>query len=186
MDEEVDRREVVADVLRPVLEDGEQYKVFCQDGEIFVEDTDTSVCAARHPRLYGRLLALDAQLGQAGLSAGNALLLLGLAFCAGVALGWWNDWFKTEDLRSWWFYFLVFGVLLFVRSHLFAALQRGMYARQRDELLSLVAAEGLDRDRLLPLVEGDPSVARIAFHLKLDGDVPISREPSRVPGERGA
>jgi hypothetical protein len=114
------------------------------------------------------------------------MLLLGLGFCAGVAMGWWDEWFRTETLRNWWFYLLVFAILLYLRGQLFAAFQRGLYARQRDELLSMIAAEHFDRDRLLPLVEGDPSVSRLTYYLKLDTDVPVSQETPQLPGPSGA
>ena len=65
MDEE-NREDTVADALRPILEEGDAYSVFCHEGEIHVKEADTSVCAVTHPRLYGRLLSLSAQLDNAG------------------------------------------------------------------------------------------------------------------------
>src|SRR5258708_22317280 len=113
MDEE-NRQETVADALRPVLEEGEAYSVFCHEGEIHVKEADTSVCAVLHPRLYGRLLSLSAQLDQAGAGLSRVPTLAALTFCVGLRLRWWENWLGPqliEQLDSWLFFILVFYVI---------------------------------------------------------------------------
>src|SRR5207249_3426026 len=108
--EDDNRRESVADALQPILEEGEQYKVFCHEGKVYVEDESTSVCAVRYPRLYGRLLAMNAQLEQAGDGVASIPTLLALTFCVGIQLQWWD---LGEQFRNWWFYLLVFFILFY-------------------------------------------------------------------------
>jgi hypothetical protein len=179
---EENRRDAVADALRPVLEDGEAYKVFCHEGEVLVEEADTSVCAARHPRLYGRLLSLNARLEAAGGGLYRLPTLLALGFCVGVRLHWWDDWLGrelVEKLDSFWFFVLVFYVLFQALSVVTGGLQRGIYRQERDDLLALIAAESLDRDTLLAMIEGDEAVSRVGHHLKLDA---AAAPPERIPG----
>jgi hypothetical protein len=187
--EEEDRRQVVAEALRPVLEEGEQYSVYCHEGEVYVRDADTSVCASRYPRLYGRLLAVDAQVERAGSSLEFRLpALLGLAFCASLELPWWNAWLGpggVDHLKNWWAYLLVFVALYFTGSLAAGMLQRRAYLRVRDDLFTLMGQEDIDRDTLLSLIEGDYALARVAHQLKLDADVPPPSDLPRLTGERG-
>ncbi len=170
MDEE-NRRDTVADALRPILEEGEAYNVFCHEGEVHVQETDTSVCAVQNPRLYGRLLSLNTQLDNAGGGIGRLPMLAALTFCVGLHLGWWEDWLGpvlNARLDHVLFYLLVAYVLFQLLSLIWGTLQKRLYRECRDELYLLIAREGLDRDRLLALIEGDPAVARVSHFLKLD------------------
>ncbi len=170
MDEE-NRSDVVAEVLRPVLEEGEAYSVFCHDGEIHVKETDTSVCAVRHPRLYGRLLSVSAQLDQAGAGLGRVPTIVALAFCVGVHLHWWNDWLGNvliDQLDHVLFFLLVFFIVFQGLSIIKNVLRRSVYQRNREEVFVLLASEKLDRDTLLAMIEGDPAVGRAGYYLKLD------------------
>ena len=180
--EEEERREVIAEALRPVLEEGEQYSVYCHDGEVYIRDADTSVCASRHPRLYGRLLAVDAQVEHAG---GSLALpaLLALAVCASLQTPWWPE--GVEHLRTWWVYLLLFGALIFAGSLTVGMLQRRAYSRVREDLFTLMGQENVDRDTLLAMIEGDYAVARVAQQLKLDADVPPPSDLPRLPEKRG-
>lgn len=169
---EENRRRVVGNALRPLLEEGEAFNVYCHEGEILVNEAETSVCAARHPRLYGRLLALNAELEQAGAGVGRLPVLLVLTFCVGLHLQWWGAWLGDlrERFDSFWFYALVAYAVYQVLSFVARALERRAYQRGRDELLALLGPEDLDRDALLAMIEGDGAVGRVGHHLKLDRD----------------
>jgi hypothetical protein len=175
MDEE-NREETIADALRPVLEEGEAYSVFCHEGEVHVKEADTSVCAVIHPRLYGRLLSLSTQLDEAGAGYSRLPTLLGLTFCVGLHLHWWDDWLgpilPVERLDHWLFFVLVFYVIFQGLGILNGALQRGIYRRGREELFALMSEAKLDRDSLLSMIEGDAAVSRAGHHLKLDNEAP--------------
>lgn len=174
MDED-NRRDNVAEALEPVLEEGDQFKVFCHEGKVYVEDEATSVCAVRHPRLYGRLLALNTQLEDVGSGLGRLPTLAGLAFCVSVEMGWvWSE--LGDSARRWWVYFLLFFFLFQVLGWISGQLQRRFYRVSRHELLPLLAAEKLDRDVLLSLIEGDPALERISHFLKLDAPTTIDPE----------
>jgi hypothetical protein len=167
-----DRRRTVANAMRSLLEEGESFNVYCHEGEVWVDEVGTSVCAARSPRLYGRLLALNAELEQAGSGIWRFPILVAVVFCVGLRLEWWDDWmgpFATR-LNSIWFYLLVAFVLYQVLSFIAGFLERLVYQRGREEVLSLLAAESLDRDSLLTMLEGDPAVSRVSYQIKLDAD----------------
>jgi hypothetical protein len=169
------RRDTVADALRPILEEGEAYSVYCHEGEIHVKDADTSICAVRHPRLYGRLLSVSAQLDDAGAGLSRFPILAGLAFCAGLHLHWLDDLIGkdlAERLDHWLFFVLVFYVIFQGLSITGNALRRGLYRRNRDDIFSLISDEKLDRDTLLAMIEGDSAIGRAAHHLKLDTEAP--------------
>jgi hypothetical protein len=174
MDEE-NREDTVADALRPILEEGDAYSVFCHEGEIHVKEADTSVCAVTHPRLYGRLLSLSGQLDNAGAGYSRLPTLTGLTFCVGLHLHWWDDWLGNvlvERLDHWLFFILIFYVIFQGLGIVNNALQRGIYRRGREELFTLMAEEKLDRDSLLAMIEGDSAVSRVGQHLKLDNEAP--------------
>jgi hypothetical protein len=187
---ELDRRESVAGALRDVLEEGEAYNVYCHEGEIYVNDTETSVCAAQHPRLYGRLLSLSAQLDETGLRLGRLPILLALTFCVGVHLHWWDEWLGAplaNQLDSFWFFLLIFYSVFQGLGLANGMVQRSTYQRGREELFLLMAEANLDRDLLLSTIEGDGAVARAGYFLKLDKHAPEERLPDQnaSPGERG-
>jgi hypothetical protein len=183
---EENRRRAVAETLRPLLEEGEAYDVYCHEGEIFVTEAGTSLCAERHPRVYGRLLALHAELEQAGSAVARLPMLIALTFCVGLNLGWWTPWLgpdTVEKLNRFWFYLLVFYVVFQLWGLITGAAQRQHYQRQRDDLLALLAEEHLDRDVLLSLIEGDEAVSRAAHYLKLDADA-VRLASGQSPDER--
>jgi hypothetical protein len=180
---ETDRRESVAGALRDVLEEGEAFNVYCHEGEVYVDNAETSVCAGRYPRLYGRLLSLSTQLEEAGSGVRRIPILLALIFCIGVHLHWWDEWFGAQlvnHLDSIWFFVLIFYVLYQSVGLVNTLFQRGIYQRAREDLFTLMAQEDIDRDLLLAMIEGDYAVARAGYFLKLDRDVP-DKQSSQAP-----
>src|SRR5437867_1463518 len=160
---EDNRRQQLAGTLRDVLDEGEAYNVYCHEGEVYVNDAETSVCAVRHPRLYGRLLSLSARLDEAGAGLGRVPTLVVLTFCVGIHLRWWDDWLGAQlvtQLDSFWFFLLILYALFQGVGIVSRALQRVVYQGGREELFALMAQENIDRDLLLALIEGDEAVAR--------------------------
>ena len=181
---ETDRRESVAGALRDVLEEGEAFNVYCHEGEVYVNDTETSVCAARHPRLYGRLLSLNTQLEEAGSGIRRIPIFMALVFCIGVHLHWWDEWLGAQlvnQLDSVWFFLLIFYVLYQTVGLANTLFQRGLYHRSRDDLFTLMAQENIDRDLLLAMIEGDYAVSRGSYFLKLDRNVPDKPPSADIP-----
>src|SRR5206468_7923247 len=106
-------------------------------------------------------------------------VLLGLTFCVGLRLRWWDAWLGeklVERLDQWWFFLLVFYGLYQAIGFVSGRLERAVYRGGRDDLLALLAAEDVDRDSLLAMVEGDAAVGRVGHQLKLD------REAAPRPG----
>jgi hypothetical protein len=174
MDED-DRRQAVAEALDPVLEEGDEFHVRCRDGVIVVSEASAAVCREQHPKLYGRLLSLNAELIQAGRGLVFVPLMVTAFFCLGLDLGWWNtaaqSWGVPDlpaHLRSAWFYLLLFVLVLVLVRRVAERRERAVYREERAELAGLIASEGLDTDRLLALIEGDEAVARIGAQLKLE------------------
>jgi hypothetical protein len=168
-----EKRQRVADALYPILEDGDFIQVACEEGEILISEPDFSVCRERHPRLFGRMLSLNAELSETGGNVTYLLLLAAGAFCLGLHLRWWDAWFgddAAERMRSIWFYLFVFAITLKINGLISARLEGFVYRRRRDDLLALLREEDLDRDVLLSIIEGEDSVAHVARQLKLDAD----------------
>lgn len=178
-DQQESHREHVADTLRPVLQEGDSFNVYCQDGEVYVADAETSALAAVHPRVYGRLLAIDADL-ERNTTAFTRLPFLALAvFTVGLHLRWWDDWIGAnivDKVDSIWFYILLFIGLYQLFAPIRNRLDRTVYQRHREDLLSLMADERIDRDTLLAMVESDGALARIAYQLKLDTEAVRRKE----------
>ena len=168
-----EKRQAVADALYPILEEGDMYHVACEDGEILISEPDFSTCRDRHPRLFGRMLSLNAELAEAGGHLTYVLLLGAGAFCLGLHLRWWDSWMGedvAERMRSIWFYFFVFAIVFKINGLIGVRLENYIYRGRRDDLLAILREEDLDRDVLLSIIEGEESVANVARQLKLDAD----------------
>lgn len=177
-DQQEAHREAIADSLRPVLDEGDSFNVYCQDGEVFVTDAETSVIAARYPRVYGRLLALEAQLESAGTALSRYPFLALAIFCVGLNLDWWNDWLGAlvGKLNSFLFYLIAFVALHQLLTPIKNLLDRSIYRRHHEDLFALLGEERIDRDSLLAMIESDGALSRIAYQLKLDPDAARRKE----------
>jgi hypothetical protein len=163
--------QAIADAIRPVLQDGDNYHVARVDDQILVSEAYTSICSVKYPRLYGRLLSINAEIEASGGSFASWGLLLMGAVVVGIQL----DWFVgvvpqnlLDHTKSVWFYVLAMLLAIQLLGLLGRPLERAAYARNRSDLLSLMATEGVDRDLLVAMLEGDDQVTRVAAFLKLD------------------
>jgi hypothetical protein len=181
---EENRRAIVSDALRPVMEEGEEYRVYCHEGEVFVEEAQTSICSVLHPRLYGRLLSLNTQLDEAGAGMARLPMLVTLAFCVALHLHLLDDWLGVrlaDQLNNWWFFLLVLFAVFQLLEAIRGRLRYAVYQRHREELHALILREELDPDTLLAQIEGDPSVATVGHQLKLDNN--RGRPAGMLPGD---
>jgi hypothetical protein len=170
---EARRFERVAAALEDILQDGDELVVRCEDGEIEISEAGMTICREKHPQLYGYLLSFNEELS----SAGTSVTLLGLfpvaLICLGIHLEWWDRMLGgpyTEPVRSIWFYIVVLLGGFFAFGAWADTLEKRAYRQGRDELISLLRSEGIHRDTLLSMIEGDPSVSRVSRHLKLDSE----------------
>src|SRR4051794_24138618 len=109
LEQRLDRIERWAQNLRDVLRDGDEIVLRVDGDEVKVEELPFASFRARHPRLYGRLTSLEAQLE-------TGCLLYLVAFVApgtlvlGLRAGWWDDWLGPDlraELNSWWCYVIL-------------------------------------------------------------------------------
>ena len=171
MDDNQARHDAVRDALHSVLEEGESFQVLCEDGDVWVNEIDASPCAIRHPRLYGRLLAVNEQLHKGAGYLSHVLFLLAGTFCVGLRLHLWDGWLSkslAEKLNSYWFFaltfFIVFSSLHFISNRL----QWMRYVRHRPTIFRFLRETEVDVDTLLSWLEGDGRVARVTHFLKID------------------
>jgi len=152
--------------------EGEEFLVRCQDDEIEVIPTQqASPLRKTHEDLYGFLLSLNQQLGDAALiprwivriALLTLILALHLDWFAGLDLP-----FDLAKLKSGWVYALIglFGYA--VNSLLKEWRQHQIYARRRGDLILELQEGGIPKNRVLTQIEGDPALAECSLLLKRD------------------
>jgi hypothetical protein len=179
--ESIQRR---AETFRELLKDGDEVTIACDDGEVHVEESYRSKFERKHPKLFGRMLSIEAQM-DAGWSAYFAALVFSGVIVMGLHLRWW-DRPLGEDLcqylESWWFYIVLPILLLFLARQGCKVYERFVFRRNRRELLELLAADNLDRDVLLVNLRGDSDVENVVHRLKLDpGPFPAPLPKEEMP-----
>jgi hypothetical protein len=165
-----------------MFRDGDIFLLRCEGAEVNVEETPLSRFRALHPRLFGRLASLEAQLE-------NGCLLYFLA-CAcpglvslGLHLHWFDSWLDARlaaDLDAWWFFLALFAATGYVVKLGYELVRRHTYRRQRAELFELIGREGLERDTLVPLLDGADELICVIRQLKLDSG-PFPEPPPSHP-----
>lgn len=169
-EEKLERVRRFGENLRDTLQDGDEFLLQFVDGEVRIGVSRFSRLRAGHPRLYGRLMSLEAQL-EGGCAAYAFAAGAGAAFVFGLQVGWWEGLIgqaAVDKLSSWWAY-LVLAVALFVLVSLYYDwMDKWVYRRARPELLELLREEGLDRDILLTMLDGETGLDKATRQLKLD------------------
>src|SRR5207253_60575 len=89
LDERLESIQRRAENFRELLKDGDEVTVGLLDGEMHVEESYRSKFERLHPKLFGRMLAIEAQM-EAGLLPYLAALLAAGVFIAGLHLRWWD------------------------------------------------------------------------------------------------
>jgi hypothetical protein len=170
LDERIERIQRRAENFRELLRDGDEVTIAYQDGEVHVEESYRSKFERKHPKLFGRMLSIEAQM-DAGLFPYFVALVLSGVVIFGLSLRWW-DGVLTEKvgdaLNAWWFYLVLPLVLLYLARLGCGRWESYVYRRNRPELMDLIGAEKLDRDVLLVMLRGEDDLNSVVHKLKLD------------------
>jgi hypothetical protein len=166
LDERLERIHIRAQNFRELLKDGEEITIAFQDGEVHCDESYRSKFERQHPKLYGRLMSIDAQM-----AAGFSPYVFGLAIVSVVFVGLqFGGWLDPATFLA---------VPLFVGCLIYLVCRRWgkyVYRRNRAELLELIAAAKLDRDVLLVMLRDESELDAVIHELKLDpGPFPPSR-----------
>ena len=62
LDDRLERIQLRAENFRELLKDGEEVTIAYQDGEVHVAESYRSKVERQHPKLYGRLMSIEAQM----------------------------------------------------------------------------------------------------------------------------
>jgi hypothetical protein len=170
LEDRLERIQLRAENFRELLKDGEEVTIAFQDGEVRIEESYRSKFERQHPKLFGRLMSVEAQM-----AAGYSPYVIGLVAVGvvifGLQLGWWAPLLGAsvlELLNQLWFYI---ALTLFVLYLMYLTCQRWAsyaYRQNRAELLALIAAAKLDRDVLLVLLRDEADLDNVIQALKLD------------------
>jgi hypothetical protein len=165
------RQQAVAQVLGPVLAEGEEFHVRRSGSQVEVTEARVSSCREYHPQLYGQMLSLNAQIDRAGGNLFTFGMIAAAACCLGLYLEWWDEWLDLDFLwrfRNGWTYAFLLVAAFLILSRVTIGLEKWTYQRGREHLLTTMHNEGLNRDVLLALTHGDKELAKVARYLKLD------------------
>lgn len=170
LDERIERIQRRAENFRELLRDGDEVTIAFADGEVHVEESYRSKFERKHPKLFGRMLAIEAQMS-AGLLPYFAASVLSGVIILGLSLSWWDGVLTEkvgEALNSWWFYIALPLGLLYLAALGSARWETHVYRRSRRDLFDLIAAEKLDRDVLLVMLRDTDELRNVVHKLKLD------------------
>ena len=157
LEDRLERIQRRAENFRELLKDGEEVTIACQDGEMHIEESYRSKFERSHPKLYGRLMSMEAQM-----VAGLTPYVLGLIASGGVIFGFQLDWWEPllgvrvcDLLNRVWFYIVLPLLISFLMYHVCRWWERHVYRRHRAELLALNGGENLDREVLLVMLRDE-------------------------------
>jgi hypothetical protein len=157
--------------LEEAVFEGESFLVSRQDGELEVEPAPGASRIRRaDEELYGVLLSIEQCLADAG-RIWRWLVRIGvLTAVIALELGWIEriGQVNAARLRSWWLYLLLAVCGFVVNILITEAATHRVYARRRDELHEAIEKSGLNRYRVLSLIETDGTLTHVARLLKKD------------------
>ena len=170
LDERLESIQRRAESFRDFLKDGDEVTIAYQDGEVHVAESYRSKFERLHPKLFGRMLSIEAQM-QAGYLPYVAALMLAVVLILGLHLKWWEDVLGesvSDALQSWWFYLVVPCVLLYLARLGCGRWEKYIYRRCRPGLVELITADHLDRDVLVVTLRDEEELENVVYQLKLD------------------
>jgi hypothetical protein len=170
LDERLERIQRRAENFRELLRDGDEVTIAYQDGEVHVDESYRSKFERKHPKLFGRMLSIEAQM-EAGLFPYFAALVLSGIIIFGLSLGWWDGVLGETvgaALNAWWFFIVLPLALVYLARLGCGRWEAHVYRRNRRELVELIAADKLDRDVLLVMLRDDGDLTSVVHKLKLD------------------
>lgn len=158
--------------LEDFLCEGEEFLIRCLEGQTeIIPGPEVSPVRRNHEELYGFLLSLNQQLGDAARLFRWIVRLLFLSLILGLHLDWFSGFalpINLAKLQSWWVYALIFLFGYAINSLIKELAQHYIYASRRSELLRLLNESGLPKYRLLTQIEGDSALSDVAHMLKRD------------------
>lgn len=157
------------------LRDGDELIIACEDGEVHVDESYRSKFERTHAKLFGRMLAIEAQMDTGMLPYFAALVLTGVLIF-GLSVGWWDAILServSAALNAWWLYIILPLALLYLARLACSRYQTHIYRKNRRDLMDLIAAEKLDRDVLLVMLRDEEDLRSIVHRLKLDAGYSI-------------
>ncbi len=170
LDERIETMQRRAENFRELLREGEEITISLLDGEMAVDESFRSQLERKHPKLYGRLMSVEAQLRPGWLP-----YFLGLVAVIAVIVTLQLPWSKSllgDDLHGvmngWWFYLVLPPATLYLVKVGCGLWQKREFRTHRVELLELVARAGLDRDLLLVMLQDNADLESVTLELKLD------------------
>jgi len=160
----------IATAIEHLVEEGEELFIVRTEDGIEVHDKVSGSLESDHPRLYGRLLSLNAQMEVGMLPTVIGFLLIVL-FWLGLEAAWFEPVITSlvaQRLNVWWFYTLLAFFVILVAARLTRLYARRVYLRSRDALIPLLREADLDRDILLVRIKGSDELEHIERQLMLD------------------
>ena len=170
LDERIESLQRRAEGFRELLQDGDEVTIAYQDGEVHVGESYRSKFERMHPKLFGRMLSIQAQMEPGYFPYVAALMLAGV-FILGLHLKWWDALLGetvNDLLQNWWFYLVAPCILLYLARLACGRWQKYVYRRCRQGLVDLIAAGNLDRDVLLVTLRDEEELESVVYQMKLD------------------
>lgn len=170
LDDRFERIQRRAENFRELLKEGDEVTIAFADGEMHVEESYRSKIERKHPKLFGRMLSIEAQMEAGWFPYALALALSGVTLF-GLPLKWWDGVLGetvSEQLNGWWFYIVLPMALLYLARLGAGFWERFVYRRHRNDLVDLLAAERIDRDILLVMLRDEDDLDYVVYQLKLD------------------
>ena len=170
LDARLERLRRRAETFRDLLDEGEEITVAKTDGEILVDDITRSKLERKHPKLFGRLLAIEAQMAP-GFSPVVAMATIFATFVLGLQVGWWVPVIgqaTSDALNQVWFWAVELLIVWYVVRAISRCYRKRFYQINRDGLAASIAAEGLDRDLLLVMLLEHGELGNVVEALKMD------------------
>jgi hypothetical protein len=181
LEDRLERMHRRAENFRDLLKDGEEVTIAFFDGEVTIEESYRSQFERKHPKLFGRMLSLEAQLETGWVPYFIGLIVVGVIIF-GLQLGWWDPMLGADVcalLNRWWFYVVLPVSIVYLVSLGCGQWQKYVFRRQRQALFDLIASEQLDRDLLLVMLRQVEELDYVIQELKLDrGPFPNTTQTS--------
>ena len=170
LDERLESIQRRAEGFRELLQDGDEVTIACQDGAVLVAESYRSKFERMHPKLFGRMLSIEARM-EPGYFPYAAVLMLAGVFVLGLHMKWWDGVLGesvNDVLQNGWFYLAAPCVLLYLAHLGCGRWRKYVYRRCRQGLVEQIAADHLDRDVLLVTLRDEDELENIVYQLKLD------------------
>ena len=121
--------------------------------------------------LHGALLAADTGISEAGGSLAFIGVFLGIALSVILSTGFLDEQLKVDlsSYRNWWAYIAIPGFTFFIPIvTIKLLLEKKAYLNYRSDIMSLAKKSGLNKYKLIAIIEGYKKFENISKYLKQD------------------